>query len=259
MDAPDPSIPPPDAPVPGPPAAPVAPPAEPRQRWRVTYARDPVPADAVGRSGLEAWQATLIGSGLPLAGLETGGAGRARVAFAAPLPATATGDAELAELWLLDRRPLWAVREALADRLPPAHRWIDAEDVWLGAPALAGRVVAADWRIAVDEVATDDRERLAAASRALLAARSLPRIRVKGTTEKPYDLRPLLGDVTVGWAEESGLTIRIRTRIDPEAGSGRPEEVVAALAEAAAVPLAIAAITRERLVLAGDRPAARRR
>jgi hypothetical protein len=234
-------------------AAPSAVAAEPRQRWRLTFTRGPVAGDAVGRAGLDAWQATLIASSLPLAGLEAGGAGRARLAIAAPLPATATGEAELAELWLLERLPLWAVREALADRLPIAHRWIDAEDVWLGAPALAGRVVAADWRIGLEEVPVEARERLAVAARALLAARTLPRIRVKGTTEKRYDLRPLLAELSVeAAAGPSGAFVRMRTRIDPELGSGRPDEVVAALAEAADCPLGIGAITRERLLLAGD-------
>jgi hypothetical protein len=226
----------------------------------VTFARDPVTGDVVGRAGLDAWQASLVGSGLPLAGLEAGGVGRARLAFAAPLPASAVGEAELAEIWLLERLPLWTVREALADRLPAAHRWIDAEDVWLGAPALAGRVAAADWRIEVDDVPADARERLADAARALLAARSIVRTRVKGTTEKRYDLRPLLADISLDRADSAGVgaVIRLRTRFDPELGSGRPDEVLAALAEAAGCPIGIAAVTRERLLLADD-PAVRRR
>ena len=182
-----------------------------------------------------------------------GGAGRARIAFAAPLPAAAAGEAELAEVWLLERLPLWRVREGLADRLPAGHRWVAAEDVWLGAPALAGRVVAADWRIEVGELDGAVRQSVADAARALLAAPTLPRTRLKGTTEKRYDLRPLLADVgVVGGPGPAAL--RIRTRFDPEAGSGRPEEVVAALAEAAGCPLEVAATVRERLLLA-DLPA----
>ena len=246
------------------PVAPVA--AEPRQRWRLTFAREPVPADAVGRIALDAWQDTFAGSGLPLAGLEAGGAGRARIAFGAPLPAGVAGEAELADLWLLERLPAWAVREALADRLPPAHRWVALEDVWLGAPALAGRIVAADWRIAVGGVVAVDRERLVDAARGLLAARTLPRVRLKGTTEKRYDLRPLLADLAIApaagaaeAAQPGGVLVRIRTRLDPELGSGRPEEAVAALAEAADCRLAIEAITRERLLLADDLANQRRR
>jgi hypothetical protein len=247
------------------PADETRPPAEPRQRWRLTFARDPVPADQVGRVAIEAWQEALAASGLPIAGLEAGGAGRARIAIGAPLPAAARGAAELADIWLLERRPLWAVREGLAARMPAAHRWVAAEDVWLGAPALAGRVAAADWRVELAGAGLDV-ARLAAAAAGMIAARTLPRVRLKGGVEKRYDLRPLLDGLAVDPEAGSGasaagspVSIRTRTRFDPELGTGRPEEVVAALADAAGTSLEIAAITRERLILADDLPAPRRR
>ena len=242
------------------------PPAEPRQRWRITFARAPVAADQVGRSVLDAWQDCLVASGLPVAGLDPAGGRRVRLAFAAPLPAAARGDAELADLWLVERRPLWVVREALADRLPAAHRWIGAEDVWLGAPALAGRVVAADWRVELAGLDLD-LDRLADAARQLIAARSLPRVRVKGGTEKHYDLRLLIESVEIDPDADNGfdhpasgdpLGLAIRTRFHAELGPGRPEEVVAALGEAIGVAFQITAITRVRLLL-GDEPPARAR
>jgi len=239
-------------------AAEPVPTAEPRQRWRLTFARDPVPADQIGRAVLDAWQATLVGSGLPMAGLDEGGGGRARIAFASALQAAASGEAELADLWLLERRPLWAVREGLADRLPAGHRWISAEDIWLGEPALAARVSAADWRIELRGPGTD-RARIADAARRLIAARSLPRIRRKGTTEKRYDLRLLLEDVAVDDASAvASVFLRVRTRLHPELGAGRPEEVVAALAESVGITIEIAGLARVRLVL-GDEPPARAR
>jgi hypothetical protein len=239
------------------------PPAEPRQRWRLTFARDPVPADQVGRAVLDAWQETLTGCGLPLAGLDLGGGGRARIAFAAPLPAAARGEAELADVWLLERRPSWAVREALADRLPGAHRWVAAEDVWLGAPALAAQVVAADWHIEIAGPGRD-RDRIADAARRLIAARTLPRTRLKGATEKRYDLRPLLADIAiepeaVPPVTDGSIVLRLRTRIHPELGAGRPEEVIAALAESADMEIDIGAITRLRLLLGDELPSPRRR
>ena len=237
-------------------------PAEPRQRWRITFARDPVAPDQVGRSVLDAWQDCLAESGLPIAGLEPGGTGRARIAFAAPLPAAVRGDAELADLWLVERRPLWAVREALETRMPAAHRWIAAEDVWLGAPALAGRVVAADWQVELVGSAAD-RDRLTAAALQLVAARSLPRVRVKGGAEKPYDLRVLIASVALDpggdRAAAGRCSLAIRTRFHPELGSGRPEEVVAALGEVAGVPIEIGAINRVRLLLDEEPPARTRR
>ena len=55
------------------------------------------------------------------------------------------------------------------------------------------------------------------------------------------------------------LSVVARTRFHPELGAGRPEEVVAALADAAGVALAIAAMTRSRLLLADGLGGGRRR
>jgi uncharacterized protein DUF2344 len=226
--------------------------AEPRQRWRLTYARDPVHPDLVGRAALDAWQDALVRSGLPVAGLEPNGAGRARIAFGAPLPAAARGEAELAEVWLVERIALSRFREALTPVLPQAHAWIHAEDIWLGAPPLAGQVAAAEWRISVAGPDLDP-AMIARACRDLMAARSIPRTRVKGGAEKRYDLRPLVDDLEVLPADGShGTFLRVRTRFRPELGSGRPEDVVAAAADAAMTVVEIDQIVRERLILLDD-------
>lgn len=224
--------------------------AEPRQRWRLTFRREAVPAEFVGRAAIEAWQTALIESGLALAQLDA--ADRPRVAFGAPLSAAAEGEAELAEIFLAERIPAWRLREALADRLPDAYTLIGAEDVWLGAPPLPGRIVAADWR--VELVPADvDPEALRAAADRLLAATSLPRTRSKAGSDKAYDLRPLLEDVqVVGPIAGEPLVVRIRTRFRPELGSGRPEEVVAALADASGTDLVAQRTVRERLILVDD-------
>jgi hypothetical protein len=175
-----------------------------------------------------------------------------------PLPAAARGEREWADLWLVDRVPAWRVRETLQPRLPVAHTWVDAEDVWLGAPALAGHVAAADWRIEIERVDGPTLNALAAAARTLASARTIPRVRAKGTEQKAYDLRPLLGEVGIE-GNGDGIVVLARTRFHPELGAGRPEEVVAALAETAGVPLAIVAMTRSRLLLADGLGGARRR
>lgn len=233
-----------------------APAGEPRQRWRITFAREPVAAEAVGRAALDSWQDALVACGLPVAG--QGDAGdRLRIAFAAPLPAGARGEREWADVWLRERIALWQLRTALEPRLPAAHSWVDAEDVWLGAPALAGRIAAADWRIDLDGADPVSLDALVAGAADLVAAETIPRVRLKGNVEKIYDLRPLLADLSVE-AADGPVVLAARTRFQPELGSGRPEEVVAALAEAVGLPLAIGAITRTRLLLAEDVAAGRR-
>ena len=172
---------------------------------------------------------------------------RPRIAFGAPIPARLALEAELADIVLTEFVPTWRVREGLAEHLPDGWRLVDVHDVWLGSPALAGQVVAADYRI---EVAGAEADALAAAAADLLIATELPRERPKGGSTVRYDLRTLLADVGV---VDSGppVVLRVRTRFDPVLGTGRPEEVVAALGDALGSPLVVEVLVRERVIL-GD-------
>lgn len=199
-----------------------------------------------GRELADAWEEALETTGLPVH--RAVGRARTRVAFAAPLQLGIAAERELAEVFLAERVPIWRIREALTDHLPTGWRLIDLFDVWVGGPPLAGRVVAAEYRIELDDVAGMDR--LTEAAQSLLASRELPRVRQKGEGSVAYDLRPLLLDVTVG--PDAGSVIQVRTRIHPELGSGRPEEVVAALGDRLGQPLAARAIVRERIILSGE-------
>jgi radical SAM-linked protein len=173
---------------------------------------------------------------------------RPKVAFGAPLPTGIAGRAELLEIWLTDRLPAWFVRQELTPILPAGHQLADLENIWLGAPALPGRITGADYVITLTNA---DRGRLAAAVRQLVEAPRLDRERQKGGTIKTYDLRPLIAGLDL-LPDADPPTLRLTTRIHPELGSGRPDEVLAALGEAADGPLDVAAIVRERLILAGD-------
>lgn len=225
-------------------------PREPVQRWRLVLARAPVTLDPAQREQVATWEAAFAGSGLPIAGLDAPKP-RPRFAIGAPLAATIPGEAELLDVWLVERQPAWRVREAFRAHVPVGWQLVDAYDVWLGEAALPGRVVASVYRAVFDSEGIDT-PRLAGAAGALLAADSLPRERRKGDTVIAYDLRPFVDDVEV--AEQDGATVvRMTLRHDPEKGVGRPEELLAALGEAAGMPLGPASLVRERLVL-GDPP-----
>jgi hypothetical protein len=121
----------------------------------------------------------------------------------------------------------------------------------LAGPPRAGRVVAPDYLVRLaDDVEGDLVGRLADAAAALLAARRLERRRAKGGGLVTYDLRPLLLDVAVDGGPPT--VVRARTRIHPELGSGRPDEVVAALGDFLGADVPVASIERERLWLADD-------
>jgi len=233
---------------------------EPRQRWRLVLRRSPGAARLVQRDTIDAFEATLAASGLPLV---TSGKARSRIMFGAPLTAGMAAERELADLVLADRVPVADVRERLAAHLPAGWSLVEAFDIWLGEPSLVSQVVAAEYRMTVDGV---DPDRLADAVATLLRASSLPRRREKGGGSVAYDLRPLVDDVSVvagsvgtdaaagdpAAGDPAGVTIRIRTRMHPELGTGRPEEVVAALCDELGLELVVRSIVRERLMLSGD-------
>jgi hypothetical protein len=216
----------------------------------ITFAREAAPDAEVlnGRAYAALWEAALLESGLPVATSETG---RPRFALAALLPGGVGGRAELAETWLMERLAAWRVREALEPAVPSGHELRSLEDTWLGAPPLPARVSAADYEVVLRQGPPG--EVLAAAATRLLAAPAILRQRAKGTGTKTFDLRRLLIDIRVGdWdgAAASGR-LRIRTRIHPEIGSGRPDDVLAALADDLGAELIAESVVRHRLLL-GD-------
>jgi radical SAM-linked protein len=222
-------------------------PVDQRQRWRLVVARNADAPDAAQREVADRWVAAIESAGLPVAWTE-GARSRPRIAFGAPLPIGMAANGELIDVVLCERWPAWRVREALAGLVPAGWRLVELHDVWLAGPPLAGRVAAADYEVVLLRDLPVEALRQAAAD--LLAASGLPRRRSRGDASVEYDLRPLLIDVTV----ERGPLLRVltRTRFHPELGTGRPEEVVAALAERAGVALEIASVVRDRLILVED-------
>jgi radical SAM-linked protein len=221
--------------------------AEPRQRWRLVVARSAGAPEQPQRDLADDWLAAIDTAGLSVAWTE-GARPRPRIAFGAPLPIGMAANGELIDVVTTERSPAWQVREALARHVPAGWRLVDVHDVWLAGPPLAGRVAAADYAIVLAAGPRGDLIRVAAAG--LLAAQQLPRQRARGDATVDYDLRPLLVAITV----EDGppVSITVRTRFHPELGTGRPEEVVAALGDRLGLPIEIASVVRDRLVLVED-------
>jgi radical SAM-linked protein len=198
----------------------------------------------------DAWSAAVEAAGLPTVP-GSSDPPKPRLAFGAPLPMGMTAEGELIDLFLAERWPRWRVREALEPVVPAGWRLLDVIDVWLGGPALAGAVAAADYRITLDVADGVAGLDVAAAARAVVAATTLPRQREKGGGTVDYDLRPLLIALDVA---EIGppVVMRARTRLHPSLGTGRPDEVVAALADQLGRPLTASNVVRERLLLAEE-------
>jgi radical SAM-linked protein len=228
--------------------------APPRQRWRLVFARDGSVRDLAHGDSVRLWGLSLGEAGVPVA--MGGSPPRPRLAFASPLPPGMLGEHELVDLLLAERLTLSELRARLLTGLPDGHRLVDLHDVWLGEPAVAALLVAADYRTAVHGAAQLE---LAQACASLLAADSIERVRPKGAGRPvTYDLRRLLLRLGVGIPADPGaptedsVSVGMRLGLAPEGAVGRPEEVVLALGELLGRQLRAGVVIRERVLMAGE-------
>jgi radical SAM-linked protein len=220
----------------------------------LVFRRLPGAPEITHRELVDGWLGRLWASDLPLPQPE-GTRPKSPLSFAAPLPVGMTAERELADLVLSERLPIADVRAQLASTLPAGIEVLELHDVWLGSPPLAASVAAADYR--VECVARAPSAEIRAAVNELLAAGTLPRQRLRGSEPVSYDLRPLVDTITVERAEATAdgsttLVLLIRTRFHPERGSGRPEEVVAALGDLIPGGLDARQILRAAVLLAEE-------
>jgi radical SAM-linked protein len=203
--------------------------SESRQRWRLVFTRDDEARYLAHLDAVRLWERAFRRGDIPVA-VSEGFSPRPRLVFAAPLPLGMLAEHELADLFLAERLTLRDLRARLARGMPRGYRTVDLRDEWLGAPALAPQLAAADYRMTVLGAEPGDLE---AACARLLDTESIPRVRRRETKETAYDLRPLLLGLKVGQADSHDGTARlwVRLRHTQDRGSGRAEEVVAALAQ----------------------------
>ena len=226
---------------------------EPRQRWRVFFRRDEDARFLAHLDAMKLWERALRRAGIPVAQTE-GMSPRPRIVFAAPLPLGMLAEREIVDIVLSERLTVADLRGRLERDLPHGFALVDLHDVWLHAPSVASRLVGATYRMDLAGTATApvlrDDVRVGAVS--LLAADRLDRERRKEKRTVRYDLRPLIVAIDVlGW-DDAGCgsgTLRIDLRHSQEEGTGRPDEVVAALGEIVPGGLLVVQGVRERLTL----------
>jgi radical SAM-linked protein len=207
-----------------------------RQRWRLTFARDEEARYLSHLDAVHLWERAFRRGEIPLATSE-GFNPRPKLVFAAPLQLGMLAEHDLADIFLAERLTSPDLRGRLASGMPRGYRVVDLHDVWVGAPALAPQLAAADYRVTLFNVKHDDVD---AAVAGLMAAEALPRQRHREKRTISYDLRPLLLEAEVrapdpaaiaqATADLPAVGLWLRLRHSQDGGSGRVEEVVAALA-----------------------------
>ena len=166
------------------------------------------------------WERIFRRAGLPIA-YSQGFHPQPRINLASALPLGFTSQAEIADIWLEEIRPLEQVSEALIQALPPGLTLVDTSSVEMSAPSLQTQVIASEYIVTLLDPVDKLNERL----KEVVTAASLPRER-RG---KKYDLRPLIEEL-VRIADDKQGRACLKMRLAAQEGAtGRPEEVLNAL------------------------------
>lgn len=161
------------------------------------------------------WERTLRRARLPLS-YSQGFNKRPKLNLAAALPLGFTSDCELVEFWLDGDHPLTAVESQLREAAPPGIEILSIEEIDHQTPKVPNLIDSAQYAVSLFESVPDLDGRVSD----ILAAEELPRER-RG---KPYDLRPLIEEISIGDANNLNFQLAARS-----GATGRPEEVLKAL------------------------------
>lgn len=167
------------------------------------------------------WERILRRADLPIAYSE-GFNPRPRLTFAAALPVGCTSEHEVLDVILSQPCDLADVRARLDRAVPVGIDVIDVAEVPYSAPALQTQIRATEFVAGLG--AGEPADQIEARVRSLLDAPSIERTR----RDKSYDLRPLILDLWVEASGQGGVSVGMRLKAE-ESGTGRPDEVVAAL------------------------------
>ena len=211
------------------------------QRLRIRFSRGEEIKYISHLDIMRLWERALRRARIPLAYSE-GFSPRPRISLAAPLSVGVTSEAELMDIFLTKIvSPHWFTA-AVSQQL---SRGIEILEVFLiapGIPSLQSQVRYAEYKV---QVGTEKESKdIQSAISGLLAMEHLPWHHERDTGRRSYDLRTLIDDLwLVDWCD-SYCTIGMKLRCD-NSGSGRPEQVTAALGLAEYPRL----VERTRLIL----------
>jgi radical SAM-linked protein len=196
-------------------------------RIRITFAKQG-PLRYTGHLDLhKLWERAARRAGLPLA-YSQGFHPQPKMNIAAALPLGFSSRCEVMDMRLEQEVPLDGLSQRLQDTLPTGIRVMNIERVDDREPALQTQVASAEYEVTLMEPI--DRSELERRIASIMEAGSLPRER-RG---KPYDLRPLIEELTVietdsspeGQVRAPGLQKVFMRLSSREGATGRPEEVL---------------------------------
>jgi len=253
------------------------------QRLRITFARGDDMKFVTHLDMMRFWERALRRAGIPVAYSE-GFSPHAQISLAAPLAVGTTSDAELMDAFLAEPMQPKRLLAALAEQLPRGISLAAAQEVGLALPALQAAVRFAEYVVDVDlsrpegagqqarmrgegtgapgagpptEVTAPAEstsrpqswEEVEAAVGDFLAAETIPWQHQREQETRSYDIRAQVDALSIERGDGNTARVHMRLKND-NSGSGRPEQVIAALGLPAPIR-----IHRTKLILEGASPA----
>ena len=160
----------------------------PVQRLRFTFSMAPMLRFVSHLDMAKAWERTFRRADLPMA-FSQGYHPMPKMQFAAALPVGVWGEAELLDLWLVERVAPALALERVGGVLPPGLNLRGVEEVALGEPALQAALLSGEYEACVEGA---DRERIEAAVRKFLASDFFVYTRRTRKKTRDIDIRPLV-------------------------------------------------------------------
>ncbi len=195
------------------------------QRLRVRFCRGQEVKFISHLDIMRLWQRAIHRAGISLAYSE-GYTPHPRISLAAPLALGVTSEAELMDVFCTKWVSPHGFTTVLGRQLPAGIQILKVYPIAPTLPALQAQVRYAEYRV---EVETEGGQQdVAVALTSLLSLQHLPWQHQRDTGPRSYDLRALIDDLwLIEWHSGYG-TIGMRLRCS-SSGSGRPEQVTAAL------------------------------
>lgn len=195
------------------------------QRLRLTFSRGQEQKYLSHLDLMRLWVRALHRSGLPLA-YSQGFTPRPRLSLAVPLAVGVTSQAELLDIFLARRVSPFYIMKGLSSQLPKGIDLLEVHEVALGLPSLQSLVRYAEYRVEIDS--QEGPQELQRHLEEFLAREHFSWEHLRDGQARRYDLRPLVEDLWLEGGRDGVVILGMMLRAD-EAGSGRPEQVAAAL------------------------------
>lgn len=195
------------------------------QRLRLEFGRDNVLKYVSHLNVLHAWERSFRRADIPLA-YSQGFTPHPQISVAAPLAIGMTSEAELMDVRITGWLPPQSVTMKLRAQIACGFQLYNTSMLGLNIPSLQSLVTFAEYSVKVSS--QYEQPEVENAIHALLRKRELPWQHSRGEKTHHYDLRTLIDDIWIESYEKTDYTLGMRLCCG-DTGSGRPEQVTAAL------------------------------